>query len=450
MKILSLTVENFKNILNATIDFKNNLSGIYGPNGTGKTAVIEALEIITLYFTPKKSKEYGDELKNKIRKSINVNSSTMGIEVIFEDNEYFYKLKLSFQKDNLNSENIFATAEELWIKEIAKKNNKFRNIVLVNNSSETIMPQLYFKEKYEYQTEIEKLLQSKAITKKSLYLEFDKLNSYLSLINSEITAESKNILTKEIQIFNEHWNKIEKTIMTMFVITLKEQALYNLEIVLPLKAHLDNSHGTLPINIGKDRGNIYDEKIVEYLERVVEQIGDIFSVIIPDSQLKLEKKDVKIEENTKKVAVNLYIIKNGNKIAVENESTGIIKLISLLSALIYYVQDENAIVLIDELDIHIFEYLLATLLEKLSKFAKGQLIFTAHNLLPMEKLNRNSIIISTCEDGNTSYVYFKGTSGTTNFRQKYLRSQNMWSETNIAPLLLNESALELYLKNLVI
>ena len=92
MKILSLTVENFKNILNATIDFKNNLSGIYGPNGTGKTAVIEALEIITLYFTPKKSKEYGDELKNKIRKSINVNSSTMGIEVIFEDNVYFYKL----------------------------------------------------------------------------------------------------------------------------------------------------------------------------------------------------------------------------------------------------------------------------------------------------------------------------------------------------------------------
>ena len=74
----------------------------------------------------------------------------------------------------LNSENIFATAEELWIKEIAKKNNKFRNIVLVNNSSETIMPQLYFKEKYEYQTEIEKLLQSKAITKKSLYLKFNK------------------------------------------------------------------------------------------------------------------------------------------------------------------------------------------------------------------------------------------------------------------------------------
>ncbi|MGL5357332.1 MAG: AAA family ATPase, partial [Cetobacterium sp.] len=109
--------------------------------------------------------------------------------------------------------------------------------------------------------------------------------------------------------------------------------------------------------------------------------------------------------------------KNGKKIAIENESTGIIKLISLLSALVYYVQDERAIVLIDELDIHIFEYLLATLLEKLSKYAKGQLIFTAHNLLPLEKLNRNSIIISTIENEQTTYVYFKGTSGTTNLRQ---------------------------------
>lgn len=67
----------------------------------------------------------------------------------------------------------------------------------------------------------------------------------------------------------------------------------------------------------------------------------------------------------------------------------------------------------------------------------------------MEKLNRNSIIISTIENDDTTYVYFKGTSGTTNLRQKYLRSQSMWSETNISPLLLNESVLELYLRKLM-
>ncbi|MGL4947269.1 MAG: ATP-binding protein, partial [Cetobacterium sp.] len=63
--------------------------------------------------------------------------------------------------------------------------------------------------------------------------------------------------------------------------------------------------------------------------------------------------------------------------------------------------------------------------------------------------NRNSIIISTIENEQTTYVYFKGTSGTTNLRQKYLRSQSLWSESNITPLLLNEYALELYLRKLV-
>ena len=106
---------------------------------------------------------------------------------------------------------------------------------------------------------------------------------------------------------------------------------------------------------------------------------------------------------------------------------------------------------IDEFDIHIFEYLLALFLEKVTLYAKGQLIFTAHNLLPMEKLDKESIIISTKDEKKgVSYVYLKGASVTTNLRQKYLRSQTMWTEENIEPLLLNSSALEMFIKKLVI
>ena len=85
----------------------------------------------------------------------------------------------------------------------------------------------------------------------------------------------------------------------------------------------------------------------------------------------------------------------------------------------------------------------------MSKYAKGQLIFTAHNLLPMEKLNRNSIIISSKKDKEVIYTYLNGTSSTTNLRNKYLRSQSLWSEENIQPLLINEPALDLFLKRLV-
>lgn len=449
MRILSLKIENFKNIKNASINFKSNLSGIYGPNGTGKTAVIEALEIINLYFNLYKPKEYNEGLKKKIAKLINIESQNMSLEVIFADIKHNYKLKLAFEKDKLNSENIFVINEEFLYKDLER--GTYKNVIKIDNNTETIVPKILFKgkESLKINGEIENILRSKEISIKSLYLEFDKLNSFISLIYEQLKSYQGIDRNSELFLFAEHWKSVSNTLINMFVVTLKEQALYNLEIVIPLKAHLDNAHGTLPINFGKDQRNIYDERIVENLEKIIDQIGDIFSVIIPGSKLILEKKDERIEDGGKKMAVNIYVEKNGKRIAVENESTGIIKLISLLSALIYYVQDENAIILVDELDIHIFEYLLATLLEKLCKYAKGQLIFTAHNLLPMEKLNRNSIIISSIENDDTTYVYFKGTSGTTNLRQKYLRSQSMWSETNIAPLLLNESALELYLRKLV-
>lgn len=36
--------------------------------------------------------------------------------------------------------------------------------------------------------------------------------------------------------------------------------------------------------------NVYDEKVALQLEQIIEQIGDIFSVIIPDSKLYLQRK----------------------------------------------------------------------------------------------------------------------------------------------------------------
>lgn len=69
----------------------------------------------------------------------------------------------------------------------------------------------------------------------------------------------------------------------------------------------------------------------------------------------------------------------------------------------------------------------------------------------MEVLTKNSIIISTKNQNNdVIYTYLEKTSNTTNLRQKYIKSQVMWSEENISPLLLNNSALDLFIRKLVI
>lgn len=43
MNIKEIQFENFKNIKNSIIEFRNNLSGIYGPNGTEKAFIVEVL-----------------------------------------------------------------------------------------------------------------------------------------------------------------------------------------------------------------------------------------------------------------------------------------------------------------------------------------------------------------------------------------------------------------------
>ncbi len=446
MKIKTLKVKNFKNIEESSIEFKSNLAGIYGPNGTGKTAIVEAIEIISLYFNLNKPKEITEKLQKKISKLIMIGKEYLEIEINFESEEYIYCIKVKFSKDV--EENIFAESESIEWKE-KQSRKKFSNLIQINNELENIIPKIFL---IDGKSEDTSFFENEILNKKGIHLrtvinEFNNFNSYIALIYKYVNDIDRSTLNDRFNTFIAHWEKINSTLKMLIVVTLEEQALYNLDFLLPIKVHNENIHGTFTLKYGSS--NIYKETIVNSLEEIIQQINTIFSVIIQNSKIIMKKKLIKQVDDISEFAVEIYVVRDGQEIPIENESTGIIKIISLLSTLIYYIQDEKAIIIIDELDIHIFEYLLAIMLEKMSKYAKGQLIFTAHNLLPMEKLNRNSIIISSKKDKEVIYTYLNGTSSTTNLRNKYLRSQSLWSEENIQPLLINEPALDLFLKRLV-
>jgi len=76
---------------------------------------------------------------------------------------------------------------------------------------------------------------------------------------------------------------------------------------------------------------------------------------------------------------------------------------------------------VDELDSGIFEYLLGELLGVLYDEAKGQLIFTSHNLRVLEKLDTKNIICSTTNPDNR-YIRLKGVEKNNNHRDFYIRS----------------------------
>ena len=60
---------------------------------------------------------------------------------------------------------------------------------------------------------------------------------------------------------------------------------------------------------------------------------------------------------------------------------------------------------VDELDAGIFEYLLGELLKVISEKGKGQLIFTSHNLRPLETIDKGFIAFTTVNPENR-YIRF--------------------------------------------
>ena len=449
MSIKSIEIKNFKTIKDSKIEFKRNLSAIYGPNGTGKTAIIEVLDIMKSYFINPFMKD--KSLENKILKGISIGEKKLMIDIVFSIDEFDYKILVEFNK--YTDDSLYVSREELSFKETNSR-RKFKNIVKIVNNENVLSPEIYIENSTKNNFDIlEKSILSQIEGGAKRFInDFANLSSYLSLIMKYANSKDNKTISvpKKIDSLMTQFAKIQKIFLNMVIITLKEQALYNLNLLIPMNIHTNNVHGTLVVNYKDSTGNIYTEKEAEILEETVKEINSIFSTIIPNSKLSTERKITSLEGEELKIGVNIYVEREGRKLLLDQESTGVIKLVSLLSIILYYIKDKNAIVAIDEFDIHIFEYLLALFLEKISLYARGQLIFTAHNLLPMEKLDKESIIISTKDEKKgVSYVYLKGASVTTNLRQKYLRSQTMWTEENIEPLLLNSSALEMFIKKQV-
>ena len=93
-------------------------------------------------------------------------------------------------------------------------------------------------------------------------------------------------------------------------------------------------------------------------------------------------------------------------------------------------------VAIDEIDSGVFEYLLGELLRIISEKGKGQLIFTSHNLRPLETLDRGFIAFTTTNPDNR-YIRLSNVKTNNNLRDFYYRdivlgeqSEEIYEPTN--------------------
>ena len=175
--------------------------------------------------------------------------------------------------------------------------------------------------------------------------------------------------------------------------------------------------GVLPFKfLGKSK---IPSALFEELQRVTTRINTVLPSLITGMKLEIKSTDfLSADENGKEV--EFYSRRADKLIPLRDESSGVIKLVSILHLLISVFYEESVTVAIDELDAGIYEYLLGEILEGIQAYGKGQFIFTSHNLRPLEVLKKECIIFTTANRENR-YIRLKGVGRTNNLRDLYLR-----------------------------
>lgn len=394
---------------------KAEILGIYGQNGSGKTAIVDAL-----YFLQKVM--IGVDLDQSLEDYMDMDSDTAEIFAdfnIFMDDIVFeigYRLSLSREEKE-----VVISRETL---SAAKNENGIRTNKTVFMDYQRDQANVIFKP----QKRLDEILEENKEIKTDLIVARKMAEkSNCSYIFGE---SSREIFCREYKNGFQQFSVIisslfEFAVKDLFVIRNTHSGVISANFVLPMAFRIEND------NIGA-KGNfevsltepiLVDEERKNLLETIVEQINIVLYTIIPGLQVTIKNYGKQSLDNGEEGwKLELMSKRESMKeIPIRMESEGIIKIISILNALIQAFGNPSICLVIDELDSGIFEYMLGELLDIFKKSAKGQLIFTSHNLRALEMIDKESIMFSTTNPDNR-YIHMKNVRESNNLRNMYIRS----------------------------
>ena len=164
---------------------------------------------------------------------------------------------------------------------------------------------------------------------------------------------------------------------------------------------------------------------VEHYPRVISSLHEVSIVLgalVPGLSLKVNELGKRMSSDGTTTFCDFEVMseREGKVIPLRYESDGVRRLVSILSLLIAAYNTAAFTIAIDELDAGIFEYLLGEILKVLSEGAKGQIIFTSHNLRPLEVLPPKYLCFTT-NNPQKKFIRLQNR-GNSNFRDGYYRN----------------------------
>lgn len=359
-----------------------NIKGIYGMNGSGKSGIVTAVDILkNLLINP-------GYLNNPIVQKnldaiINKKMSQLFMEVDFVLKNIVplrhFKYSVTLSKDSVGKYVI--SYERLSMKRAASPSESMTQLIEVVNGEI-----IYIYE--EQNDEFLKLLKRKTTNLLTT-------NSICALFMEKILAPAEKV----------HFVENNILFSTLCILFIFANSLYVcIEQSDDHRSHILNN---VFYGLGSNEFE-YDDLLKSFLHSEVidfDVITGVQDIVSKEKYSKFEntieklcefirifKSDLLQIEIEKKVDRDSYVcdlimVYDGYKIHAEFESTGIKKLIRLYA----YLQKmaEGEIVFIDEFDSNLHDVYLCALLEYLMEYGKGQLCFTTHNVGPMDILKRH-------------------------------------------------------------
>lgn len=425
---------NVKNVEDGTLSFKSprgfnkaSLLGLYGQNGSGKTALIEALGLLKYVMSgtqvPSGFADLISSGKNysQFEYNFEIFTGSFNYEVIYSFKTRVEKLEHGSQKTGQDSDFRRVEIFDEILKFASKGEHHLRMSEVVNTDS-----QLPFgpKSKYEELLGTAKEIQTDLIVEKRLASELSRSfifsTKFILSLGKEAKRESASTaerpLIQDVVLVLATLSNYARAYL--FVIGTKELNLTSFEL---LQLHATYKRITVSVSFNLSGPTMIREEFLESFRSSIRGMNIVLSQIIPGMTIDMVDLGPQLNSKGEKVILVELLSRRGTQaIPLRCESEGIKKIVSVLQLLIFVFNQPYVTVAIDEIDSGIFEYLLGEILKIIAEQGKGQLIFTSHNLRPLETIDKEFIAFTTTDPSNR-YIRLTGVKASNNLRDFYFR-----------------------------
>lgn len=439
----AIEIDNIKNVKHGRIEMsksrRGSILGIYGQNGSGKTVVVDCMVLLKCLLSGKK-------IPSNFFYYINAQSETAHVKYCFEIDSVFGRSYAEYEVELLkNGQFGFCISKEkLSVRELVE--GKVTRLTPIfdyqRGEKELFRPQKFYKY-YENKKNMESMIALGVAQQATENFNEEKqqaeVGSFLfSKKAQEVFAEAEDEVGKIYRFSSILQNY---GIYDLAVIENKYYALLALNLdMIPLNIEWSDSVKSQisGIMLRLTDVNVVPKEIYPYIVNAIKQINIVMKALIPEIQLEIYNDFDKLMENGKDgVQFEIITLREGVRVPLLYESAGIKKLISICCNLVACYNKESYCLVVDELDSGIYEYLLGECLEVMQQKAKGQLIFTSHNLRPLEVLEKELLVYTTVNPNNR-YIKSAYIKNEQNMRLSYLRNiklggqkEKLYNETNI-------------------